>query len=131
MYSTYDYITDVINYLSLKNKSSYILGDFNDDLFYCNRKLKNIITNAKLSQIITKVTRITHSSATLLDVIITNNSKSVIHSDSIPLTVTNSWSATGPVNLQKPKRAPTLKTFRDLRLYSIEIFCNLLRHEYF
>lgn len=126
---TYDYLTDVINFLSLKIKSLYILGDFNDDLFYSNSKLKKIITNAKLSQVITKATRITPSSATLLDVIITNNSKSVIHSDSIPCPVADHELITVTVNLQKPKRAPTLKTFRDLHFYSIERFCNLLRHE--
>ncbi len=37
---TYDYINDIISSVRLKNKSFYILGDFNNDLLSSNSKLK-------------------------------------------------------------------------------------------
>lgn len=109
--------------------SYYILGDFNDDLLSNNSKLKKIIANAKLSQIVTKATRITPTSATLLDIILTNNSESVIHCDTIPCPVADHELITATVNLRKPKRVPTFKTFRDLRSYSSDTFCSLLWQE--
>ena len=107
---SYDYITDVIKSVSLKNKSFYVLGDFNDDLLSNNSKLKKILANAKLSQIITKATRITPSSAILLDIIVTNNSQSIIHSDVIPCPVADHELITVTVNLRKPRRVPIFKT---------------------
>ena len=109
--------------------SFYILGDFNYDLLSNISKLKKIIANAKLSQIVTKATRITPTSATLLDIILTNNSESVIHSDINPCPVADHELITATVNLKKPKRLPTFKTFRDLRSYSSDTFCSLLWQE--
>lgn len=126
---TYDYIREIIHSVSLKNKSFYILGDFNDDLLSQTCKLKKLILNAKLTQLITNPTRITDNSSTLLDVIITNDSDSVIHSDTIPCPVADHELITATVNLNKPKRQPTVKTFRDLRCYTPGVLCNLLMNE--
>ena len=107
----------------------YILGDFNDDFLSNNSKLKQIITNARLTQLITKPTRITHNSATLLDLIITNTPDSVIFSDSVPCPVADHELITATINLRKPKRQPVVKTFRDLSCYSPDTLCNLLKLE--
>ncbi len=123
---TYDYITDVIKSVSLKNKHFYILGDFNDNILSNNSKMKQIIANSKLKQVIIKPTRITPTSATLLDLVITNKSESILHSDTIPCPVADHELVTVTVNLQKPKRSPIVKTFRDLTDYSPNTLCSLL-----
>ena len=77
---TYDYISDLIKHVSLKDKPFYILGDFNDNILCDSSKMRQIISNAKLTQVISKPTRITPTSATLIDLIITNKSQSILHS---------------------------------------------------
>ena len=126
---TYDYIRDMMHSLSLKNKAFYILGDFNDDFLSNNSKLKHLISNTELTQLITVPTRITQTSSTLLDLIITNRPSSVIQSDTIPCPVADHELITVTLNLEKPKRLPCVKTFRDLSSYSPNIFQNLLRNE--
>ena len=126
---TYDYITDILRSVSVRNKPFYILGDINDDLLVSNSKLKNIILNANVTQLILKPTRITTDSATLLDVIITNRPESVLNTDVIPCPLADHELISIYINLQRPKRSPIMKTTRDLRSYSPSIFCNLLRQE--
>ena len=120
---TYDYISDLIKHVSLKDKPFYILGDFNDNILCDSSKMRQIISNAKLTQVISKPTRITPTSATLIDLIITNKSQSILHSvaDHELITVT--------VNLKKPKRPPTIKTFRDLTTYSPDLLSCLLKQQ--
>ena len=71
--STYDYILDVFNYIHLRNKPFYVLGDFNCNLLSKNNKMEQVINNAKLNQLVTKPTRTTSLSTTILDLIMTNN----------------------------------------------------------
>lgn len=120
---TYDYISDLIKHVSLKDKPFYILGDFNDNILCDSSKMRQIISNAKLTQVISKPTRITPTSATLIDLIITNKSQSILHSvaDHELITVT--------VNLKKTKRPPTIKTFRDLTTYSPDLLSCLLKQQ--
>lgn len=120
---TYDYISDLIKHVSLKDKPFYILGDFNDNILCDSSKMRQIISNAKLTQVISKPTRITPTSATLIDLIITNKSQSILHSvaDHELITVT--------VNFKKPKRPPTIKTFRDLTTYSPDLLSCLLKQQ--
>ncbi len=91
--------------------------------------MKHIIVNAKLTQVITKPTRITPTSATLIDLIITNKPQSVLYFDTIPCSVADHELNTVSVNLQKPKRPPIVKTFRDLTSYSPDTLCSLLKQQ--
>lgn len=62
---------DVFNSIRLRNKPFYVLGDFNCNMLVDN-KMKQIINNVKLTQLINKPRRTTPHSATLLDIIVTN-----------------------------------------------------------
>ena len=126
---TYDYITDVIRHFSLKGKPFYILGDFNDNVLCDNSKMRQIISNAGLTQVISKATRITPTSATLIDLKVTNKTQSILHSDTMPCPVGDHELISVTVNLKKPKRPPIVKTFRDLSTYSSETLCSLLIQE--
>ncbi len=111
---SFDYIQDVLHHMLMPKKTIFLLGDLNDDLLQSNSKISLIIKNKKLLQVIEKPTRITPTSATLLDVIITNKLHIVLSSDMIPHYVADHDLITITVNIRKPKFSTTLKTFRDL-----------------
>ncbi len=107
----------------------YFLGGLNDDLFSNNGKQKQIISSAKLISLSSKPTRITPTSATLIDTIITNKSESVLRSGALPCPVADHELTTAIINLRKPKRVSTNKTFRDLKDYSPDVICNFIDYE--
>ena len=123
---SYDYIEDVLDLINFKNKAFLFLGDFNDDLLSDRSKLKQILLNRNLTSLISKPTRITPTSATLLDNIATNQPNLVLDSDVVPSLVADHELITVTVNLKKPKRTPTIRTFRELRSYTPDILCGLL-----
>ena len=82
--NAWDYITDLFRSVLLRKKTMYVLGDLNDDILSRKCQLSRIVTNNKLTQVIDKPTRITPTSATLLDVIITNNPDTIIKSEVSP-----------------------------------------------
>ncbi len=77
--------------------------------FYLITVRWDLTVNAKLSQLITKSTRITPNSATLLDLSTANKSVSVLDSDVIPCPLAYQELITFTVNLRKPKRLPIVK----------------------
>lgn len=129
---TYDYIQNVLRHISLHNKTCYLLGDLNDNLLQENSKLRKIIVGANMTQMIKKPTRITDSSATLIDIVVTNKPDSVLHSDATPCPVGDHELISITIDLRRPKREPFIKTFRQLRSYSPDLLCNLLlRDKYY
>jgi len=108
------------------NKHLFILGDLNDDLLVPQSKLHRIMHVSKLSQVINKPTRITETSKTLLDVIITNNPDIISSSDVVKTHISDHDLIFAQINVIKPKREPEVKTFRSLSTYSKEVFCRYL-----
>lgn len=98
----------------LKNKALYVLGDFNDNLLDKDNKMSRLIKASKLTQLVNKPTRITHTSSTLLDLIITNKPSSVLICDVVPQQVADHDLVCITVDVNKPKRLPMIKTFRHL-----------------
>ena len=74
-------------------------------------------------------TRITATSSTLLDVIITNRQNFVVQSDTLSCSVGEHELLTTPINIIKEKRPPTVRTFRSFENYSQNYFCDLLLNE--
>ena len=71
--TSYAYITDLFNNMILRNKPIFIFGDFNDNILCVgNNNMSKLVKNLKLFQVIDKPTRITPTSASLLDLVITN-----------------------------------------------------------
>ena len=124
--NTFDYILECLRTVSLKNKAVYILGDLNDNLMVHNAKLRNIINVTKFSQLIDKPTRITPTSSTLLDILITNREESVFNVEVNPSIVADHEHISFFINIEKPKRKPVISTSRSLKNYSADIFCNYL-----
>ena len=123
---SFDYILSLFKEICLRNKPVFILGDLNDDLLLQQAKLHKIIKIMKLSQVIEKPTRITETSKTLIDVLITNKNEMIVHTDVVPCPVADHELVCACINLSKPKRIPETKTYRCLKDYSPEILCNLI-----
>ena len=71
-------IEDILSAISLENKLSYIMGDFNINILNSHshqptNEFINLMTSNSLYPLISKPTRITSSTATLIDNIFTNN----------------------------------------------------------
>ena len=83
-------LSDVLNKISYEDKETILMGDINCDYLKDNdhREIKNYFVSYGYKQLIEKATRITETSETLIDVILTNsretirNYKTVLSSDS-------------------------------------------------
>lgn len=123
---SFEYISEVFKVVCIRKKPVFIVGDLNDDQFNPNNKLTKIIKKLNLKQLINKATRITSLSSTLLDVVITNKSEMVLHSDVIPSPVADHELISFTVNIEKPKKIIQSKSFRCLKNYSSDYFSNIL-----
>ena len=124
--ASFTYLSDVLKNILLRKKPVFVLGDINDNLLVKGNNLHKIIRNLDLKQIISKPTRITKNSSTLLDVVITNKPDMVIKSDVEPSSVADHEVISLIIDIRKPKKEPVTRTFRTHRNYSQDIFCNLL-----
>ena len=127
--ASYDYISDVIKEILLKDKPTFIFGDVNDDLLKPNAKLNNVIRDTKLHQIVDRPTRITENSSTLLDILITNNPNMLTNFDVVPCQIADHEIVMVDIDLMKPKRKPEFKTFRSLANYSPDTLCDRILEE--
>ena len=125
-HDSFDYLSEIFKFICLKKKSVLALGDLNDDMLDSGNKIGHIIRNNSLTQLVTKPTRITTTSSTLIDLIITNNLEIVRHSDVLPCHVADHELITLVINVKKEKRPPVTKTFRSLAGYTPDQLCNLL-----
>ncbi len=65
-----EHLQHVSRQLCVSKKNSYIPGDFNNDLLLNSSKLSAILRNNRLVQLTDVLTRVTATSATLLDLIL-------------------------------------------------------------
>ncbi|CAF4140786.1 unnamed protein product [Rotaria magnacalcarata] len=112
-----------------QNKPFYLLGDLNDNqLRTTNTKspLKTIIYKNGLKQLIEAPTRVTSTSSTLIDVIITNKRDTVLSLKNAPCSIADHNIITAFINVKKPRRDPITCTYRSMKTYTQERFCSLL-----
>ncbi len=121
--TVFSYIQDVFKSISMKNKLTFIVGDFNDDFLSNTNKMDRIIKSVKMTQMVDKATRVTPTSSTLLDLFITNTSTSIISCDVLPIEIADHDLISVQVDISKPKRTRVVRTYRDLRNYVKEDFC--------
>ena len=124
--NSFEYISNILKIICMKKKPIFVLGDLNDNQFNPNSKLIKIVKRLNLNQLIKKPTRITRTSSTLLDVIITNNVEKVIQSDVYPGPVADHELISVCIDIKKPKKIPQQKRFRCKKQYSPDHLCNLL-----
>ena len=124
--NSFEYILSCFKEICVRNKPVFILGDINDDLFQQNARLHRIIKITKLTQVIDKATRITETSRTLIDVLITNRVDMILQTDVVPWPIADHELISSCINISKPKRVPEMKTYRCLDNYSANNLCYLL-----
>ena len=115
--------------MCMYNKPLLILGDFNDNLFAPDNSLNKIFYTLHLTQYVNKPTRITSTSSTLLDLIISNRPNLITHFDVVPSPVGDHELVTATINVKKEKTSPITKTYRCQKNYSQNHFCSLLLDE--
>ncbi len=122
--TSFPYIEDTLRALIMRKKTFFLIGDLNDNLLMPNSKLSRIVATNKLKQVIDEPTRITPTTATLLDIIVTNTPDIILDSHVIPGVVADHDLIGVSVDISKPKRKPIIKTRRDLTNYSSDILCS-------
>ncbi len=115
--------------MCISKKCFYILGDFNDDLLSQGNKLGNVIKSNKLVQLIEVPTRVTPTSSTLLDLVVTNNPGLVLSKTVVPVAAADHGLVSITLNIAKHKRHKTIRTFRQLALCDNNTFCNSIVSE--
>ena len=127
--TSFSYILEIFKEVVLRNKPIFIYGDFNDDLLKKGNKMCKLIRNLNFDQIISKPTRITYTSASLIDLLITNAKYMITNSEVLPSPLADHETILTSLNIRKPKRKPIFKTFRCLKNYSQDTLCNLLMNK--
>ena len=100
---SFNFILDAFKNILLRNKSIFIFGDFNDNLLNQGNKMTKIIKNLKLVQLISKPTRITPNSATIIDLMITNNKDMIASLEVLPSPIADHESISVTLNIKKHK----------------------------
>jgi hypothetical protein len=124
-------LDDLFQALHISGKNFYLLGDINIDLLARSsiaRRYDEMLTAHGLFQCITKPTRITPYSSTLIDHIITNNRQSIAMSDSYFAAISDHNVVACRIFLSKPSNAnaPAVQVVRDMRNYDGEVYLQSL-----
>ena len=98
---TFNHILERLRLICLRNKKIYIVGDLNSNLLDKSAKLHNIIKITKLVQLIDKPTRITPTSSTLIDVLITNKKETVLKVEVNPNIIADHEHISFLINIKK------------------------------
>lgn len=108
------------------NKPIYILGDLNCNLLNssdpASQVLVNFCTSFNLSQMITQPTRVTESSATLIDVILTSHENLIIDTKVIPSSISDHDLICAILKLKRQRPKPVYITTRTFKNYQQDDF---------
>ena len=115
----------VISAMSL-SKPIYILGDLNCNLLKssdpASQALLNFCTSFNLTQMIAEPTRVTKSSATLIDVTLASNKNLVRAAKVIPVSISDHDLVYAVLKLKRQRTKPTFITTRSFKKYQHEAF---------
>lgn len=89
--------------------------------------MTKLIKSNKLTQLVNKPTRVTHTSSTLIDLVITNKPSAVLSCDVVPQEIADNYLTSITVDIKKTKRLPIVRTFRHLDEYAKDNFFNYLK----
>ena len=118
-----DLLVDVLSKIKSENKSSYLLGDYNINLLNCDNHtptqnfIDNLYSNSFFPSI-TKPTRVTHKSATLIDNIFQNSLNNVTTLSGILYTDISDHFPIFHIDYTNHTKSP--ETFIQKRIYSSE-----------
>lgn len=121
-----DKIEDIMEYITSIGCTLYIVGDFNLDISLKNlntTKFMLLLLSYNFSNLITKPTRVTFTSSTMLDLLITNDQINKVESEVLQWDITDHF----PVALTVSRtldQIPEIQMFRDYSATSMKEFYN-------
>ena len=130
----FEKILDEIQYVTNKFRDLVILGDLN---WNCasdsnNNEIVQIESMFNLKQIVKSPTRVTLHSATLLDIILTNNIEKCLNTSVVPISISDHFCVSTEYILNKGteiKHKHNIITYRNYKNFNIYSFIDeLLRH---
>lgn len=115
-----------------ENKELLITGDFNCDMATTRpsseaKKLKRLLRSFQLTQLIDRPTRVTDSSSTLLDLVVSSAPYNIVKRTVIPLSLSDHDLVVCVRKINTIKSAPKLVECRNYRNYSTDAFCSDLK----
>ena len=126
---SFNHIDQTLTYMSSLKKDIYALGDLNDNQFKPN-KISTILHRLRLHQLITEPTRISKTSSTLIDLIITNNKESVLNVSVLP-SIADHHEIGCTIDIRKKRKIKShLITCRPKNTYSPEAFQTQLKKDH-
>ena len=120
-----DFLKPSSTYALSLNKSVIILGDLNCNLLQQNPdglSLLNFVSELNLKQLITLPTRITESSESLIDVVISSTPDLVLESGVIETCISDHFWVYMVLNLKLPKQPQSYITVRSFKNYNPVLF---------
>jgi len=126
-----DYFTNILSSLTESKSVFYIVGDFNIDLLKCNNTARasdfvDLLFSFGLLQIITKPTRCTDNSATLIDHIITNQSAPSFNTTILTSKLSDHFPVLHSLPTKVPPDIPKTFTSRDFSQDNLTRFENVI-----
>ena len=119
-----DRIKPVLERLWIRRNNILLMGEMNSDLLKRNgneqiqhygRKLKQLMNNFGLKNVITEPTRIAEASATLIDFILTSEASKIITSGTFDLALSDHKLVFAVVNLKRQKQQPKIAFVRNYK----------------
>ena len=112
----------------------YITGDINSNLLNLGdsytMRLINILEAYQLSQVISEPTRVTNSTSTLIDLFITNNEESVVHSGVYPLAISDHNLIFAVRKIGVRRQSPRYVETRNFKKFNANTFLSDLRNSH-
>ena len=108
-------------------KSVFVVGDLNCNLLtssYESRALNDFCSSLNMKQLITQPTRVTPTSESLIDVIMTSHSALVTDSGVVETHISDHYLVYAVLNFKAPKPLPTYVISRSYKNYDSESFVN-------
>ena len=103
-----------------------VLGDLNCNLLTSNSEanlLRDIISTFNLNQLIEKPTRVTETTKSLIDVIMSTNKNIVSHTDVLASSISDHHLVYLVLKLKTPRLKPSYVTIRSYVSYNADRFC--------
>ena len=120
------YLTSSLITASLRNKPIYVLGDGNCDMLKPDCRgaiaLTNFCNSFNLSQLVSRPTRVTKPTESLIDVIITSNPQQVIETNVMPSSISDHDLPYVVLRIKKERRKLTYMTGRSFKGYAADRF---------
>ena len=131
----FDVFESLLKQAKIDYSDIYIAGDINCNFLQDSRdsyttRLINIMEAYQLTQVISEPTRITRSTSTLIDLFITNNTESIVHSGVYSLSISDHNLIFAIRKIGIPRRSPRYFETRNFKKFNANAFLSDIQNSY-